>query len=225
MIAVFLSLFRHEWRPSWFLPAAPRVHAKPALPESATRNAETLRNWDGFAIDIEEARAFRDLEDRLGRLRRKRDWPTENGGPLTAEEADLGALIRNRAAQFVCPADYGLQDAAKDSDRLHQLNCKRLSPPSCGGRELTGGDNDEEAYLSVRLAAYRHSQEGRDRYRITQLEVYRSYLNPDEEAELDRLRSKYPKDPETVEHESTRRHVDPARWDGPATPARNEVVN
>src|SRR3954469_7183529 len=94
-----------------------------------------------------------------------------------------------------------------------------------GGGELTDGDDDEEAYVSARLAAYRHGQQGRDRCRMTELEVYRSYLNPDEEAELDLLRSKYPKPPDSVEHESTIHGVDVARRDGPATPARNEAVN
>jgi hypothetical protein len=36
---------------------------------------------------------------------------------------------------------------------------------------------------------------------MTELEVYRVYRNPDEEAEL--LRSEYPKAPESVELEST----------------------
>jgi hypothetical protein len=44
---------------------------------------------------------------------------------------------------------------------IHQLNCKRLSPPSCGGGELKGADDEEEALLAVCLAAYRHSPEGR----------------------------------------------------------------
>src|SRR5215210_7268607 len=56
--------------------AAPLVHAKPALPRSGAHNAQTAGKWDGFAIDIEEAKAFRDLEDRLGRLRRKRYGPS-----------------------------------------------------------------------------------------------------------------------------------------------------
>jgi hypothetical protein len=83
----------------------------------------------------------------------------------------------------------------EDSNRLHQLNCKRLSPASCGGGELKGADDEEEALLTARIAAFRYSQEGRDRHRITELEVYRPYRNGDEQAELDRLRIVYPKDP------------------------------
>jgi hypothetical protein len=32
------------------------------------------------------------------------------------------------------------------------LNCKRLSPPSCGGGELKGADDEQEALLTARLA-------------------------------------------------------------------------
>jgi hypothetical protein len=90
--------------------AAPFVHGKLTAPGNGARNAETLGKWDGFAIDIEEAKAFRELEVRLARLRPKRYAPSENGGPLTAaqivEEAKIGSLISDRAAHFVCPADY-----------------------------------------------------------------------------------------------------------------------
>jgi hypothetical protein len=84
---------------------------------------------------------------------RKGFSPSESGGPLTAaeivEESELEALISKRAAEFVCPPGYGPGDAMKDSNRLHQLNCKRLSPPSCGGGELKGTENEEEAFLTV----------------------------------------------------------------------------
>jgi hypothetical protein len=86
----------------------------------------------------------------------------------------------------------------EDSNRLHQLNCKRLSPASCGGGELKGADDEEEAFLTARVAAFRHSQEGRDRHRITELEVYRQYRSSDERAELDQLRILYPKSPESA---------------------------
>jgi hypothetical protein len=40
------------------------------------------------------------------------------------------------------------------SDRLHQLNCERLSPPSCGGGELKGAEHEEETLLTAR---WRHT--------------------------------------------------------------------
>ena len=61
------------------------------------------------------------------------------------------------------PPGYGPDDAMKDANRLHQLNCKRMSPPSRGGGELKGAEDEEEAFLTARLAAYRHSPEGRGR--------------------------------------------------------------
>jgi hypothetical protein len=54
-------------------------------------------------------------------------------------------MFHKRAAALECPPGYGESDASKDSERLHQLNCKRLSPPSCGGGELKGADDEEEA--------------------------------------------------------------------------------
>ena len=81
------------------------------------------------------------------------------------------------------------------SDRLHQLHCKRLSPPSCGGGELKGADDEEEALLTARLAAYRHSPEGRDQARTMKLMFKGRRLSVDEQDELDRLKAKYPEAP------------------------------
>ena len=178
------------------------MHAKPGIASLGDRADKTgaVRETDGFAIDIEEAKALRDIEHRLNVLLRKRYGPSENGGPLTAaeiaEEAELDAMFSKRAAALVCPPGYGPQDAMEDSNRLHQLNCKRMSPASCGGGELKGAEDEEEAYLMARVVAFRHSLEGRDRHRITELEVYRQYRSKDEQAELDRLRLVYPKGPE-----------------------------
>jgi hypothetical protein len=147
--------------------AAPLVHAKPGIASPEVGKAGAI---DGFTIDIEEAKALRDIEHRLSVLLRKRYAPSENGGPLTAaeivEESELDAMFHKRAAALESPPGYGESDATKDSNRLHQLNCKRLSPPSCGGGELKGTEDEEEALLTARLAAYRHSPEGRDRARI-----------------------------------------------------------
>jgi hypothetical protein len=179
--------------------AAPLVHAKPGIASRGDRPGETsaLIEAGGFAIDIEEAKALRDIEHRLAVVLRKRYGPSENGGPLTAaeiaEESELDAIYKKRAAALVCPSGYGLGDATEDNNRLHQLHCKRLSPPSCGGGDLKGAEDEEEAFLTARVAAFRHSQEGRDRQRIMKLELYLPYRNGAEQAELDKLRIKYPK--------------------------------
>lgn len=172
--------------------AAPLVHGKSgtALPRDPTGTVA-----EGSTIDIEEAKALRNIQRRLGTLLRKRYG--QNGGPLTAaeiaEQSELRALFSTNSAALVCPPGYGPKDAMEDSNRLHQLNCKRLSPPSCGDGELKGADDEEEANLMVRVAAFRYSQEGRERHRITELEVYRLYRSNDEQAELDELRLVYPK--------------------------------
>ena len=181
--------------------AAPLVHAKPGIASPGGHRAGVIRQTDGFNIDIEEAKALRDLEHRLAALLRKRDGPSENGGPLTdaemVEKSELGALISKRAAVLVCPPDYGPQDAMTDNDRLHRLNCKRLSPPSCGGGELKGSKDEEEALLTARVAAYRHSPEGRGRQRILELKLQEicEYLERDEKKELDQLEALYPERP------------------------------
>jgi hypothetical protein len=178
--------------------AAPLVHGKlgTTSPKDPLGRVGAVES-EGFAIDIEEAKALRNIQHRLGALLRKRYG--KNDGPLTAaeiaEEPELRAQLSRRSAAFVCPQGYGPQDAMKDSNRLHQLNCKRLSPPSCGGGELKGADDEEEAFLMARVFAFRHTQEGRDRHRITELEVYRQYRSKDEQAELDELRLAYPKAP------------------------------
>ena len=113
------------------------------------------------------------MEHRLAVLMRKQFGPSESC-TLTAadkvEKTELGALVSKRAAEFVCPPGYGPGDAMKDSNQLHQLNCKRMSPPACGGGELKGAEDEEEAFLTARVAAFRHSPEGRDRQRMRELE-------------------------------------------------------
>jgi hypothetical protein len=177
--------------------AAPLVHAKPraaSLRDPADK-ADTIGETDGFTIDIEEAKALRDIEHRLDVFGRKRWAPSENGGPPTAteieEEAELRKIFEERVMALVCPG-YGLDEVARDGNRLHQLHCKRLSPPSCGGGELSHEDDEEEAFLTARAIAYRYSQEGRDRRRIMNLEIFTRNRNAIEQAELEKLRLKYP---------------------------------
>jgi hypothetical protein len=178
--------------------AAPLVHEKSgtAVPGNPLGGVGAV-GGEGLTIDIVEAKALRNIQHRLGVLLRKQYG--QNGGPLTAaeiaEESELRAMISKKSAALVCPPGYGPQDATEDSNRLHQLNCKRLSPPFCGGGELKGADDEEEAFLMARVAAFRHSQEGRNRHRITELEVYRRYRRNDEQAALDELRLAYPNAP------------------------------
>ena len=131
---------------------------------------------------------MRDIEHRLAVLLRKQCGPSENGGPATAaeiiEEAKLRVVISDKAQALVCPAGYGPGDALNDSNRLHQLHCKHFSPSSCGGGELKGAEDEEEAFLTARIAAFRYSQEGSDRQRITELEVWRQCRSKGEQAEL-----------------------------------------
>src|SRR5258707_15244983 len=95
-----------------------------------------------------------------------------------------------RAADLVSPPGYGESDALKDSNRLHQLNCKRLSPPSCGGGELKGAEDEEEAFLTVRVAAFQHSPEGRGRRRMLALKLkgISGCRSPEGQKELDHLK-------------------------------------
>jgi hypothetical protein len=184
--------------------AAPLVHGKPKI-ASVQDRAGYASAAAGFNIDIAEAKAFRDMEHRRAVLMRKRFGPIENGALTAAEiveEAELGALINKKAAEFVCPPGYGSDDVMKDSNRLHQLNCKRMSPPAYGGGELKGAEDEEEAFLTARVAAFWHSPEGRDRKRMRELEFKgfgRRCLTLDEQKELDQLTSRYPEPPRESE--------------------------
>jgi hypothetical protein len=177
--------------------AAPLVHGKPKI-ASVEDRAGYASAAEGFNIDIAEAKAFRDMEHRCTVLLQKRYWSSENGALTAAEileETELGALINKKAAEFVCPPGYGLDDAMKDRNRLHQLNCRRMSPHSCGGGELKGAEDEEEAFLTARVAAFWHSPEGRDRKRMRELKFKgfgRRCRTLEEQKELDQLTLLYP---------------------------------
>ncbi|MDO8397970.1 MAG: hypothetical protein Q7T45_09120 [Bradyrhizobium sp.] len=181
------------------------MHEKPNIGSLGDRAGDhgSGAGTHGF-IDLAEAKTFRDMEHRLAALLRKRLGPSENGGPLTAaqiaEETELRALISKRAGEFVCPPGYGPGDAAKDSNRLHQLNCKRLSPPSCGGGNLKGAEDEEEAILTAKLAAYQKSPEGSDRQRLFKLTLQEigQGISVAEQDELNRLKANYPKHLQTA---------------------------
>ena len=179
--------------------AAPLVHGKSKIPsvEDRAGYAGAGEGPEVFKIDMADAKAFRDMEHRRLVLMRQRFGPSDNC-TLTAaevrEESELEALISKRAAEFVRPPGYGPDDAMKDANRLHQLNCKRLSPPARGGGELKGAEDEEEAFLTARVAAFWHSQEGRDRTRMRALEL-KGIRSPEEQKELDQLSEVYPEGP------------------------------
>ena len=171
--------------------ALPFVHAKPGTRPGDPAGTEKLMDDTGaFAIDNAEARALRDDYHRLGELVRKKC-----GDPLSAaeveEESRLCARIEDRARAIGCPAGYGLKQAQKDRNRLHQLYCKRISPPTYGGGALSDAEDAEEAQLSARVAAFDESPEGCARRRIRDLEMQRG-RSAAEQSELDNLRTLYP---------------------------------
>ena len=182
--------------------AVPLVHGKPKI--AAVDRAGSASAAAGFNIDIAEAKAFRDIEHRLAVLMRKRFGPSENGALTAAEiveETELDALIDKKAAEFVCPPGYGPDDAMKNSNRLHQLDCRRMRPPAYGGSELKGAEDEEEAFLTARVAAFWHSPEGRDRKRIRELEFkgIGGCRTLYEQKELDQLTLLYPEPPRESE--------------------------
>src|ERR1019366_10197352 len=97
--------------------AAPLVHGKlgTASPGDPVGRVGAVGS-EGFTIDIEEAKALRNIQLRLGVFLRKKYG--QKAGPLTAaeiaEESELSALISKRSAALVCPPGYGLQDAMED---------------------------------------------------------------------------------------------------------------
>jgi len=173
----------------------PFVHAKPL---SACRGdpAGTAKPIDGtysFTIDGAVAKALRDDDHRLGELLRKKC-----GGTLSAmeaeEESKLRTRIADRARAIGCPTGYGPRQVQKDSNRLHQLYCKRISPLSCGGGPLADAEDVEEAQLTARVAAFDESPEGRARRRIRDLQIkdFSGGRSAAERDELDSLQTLYP---------------------------------
>jgi hypothetical protein len=101
----------------------PFVHAKPGSARPGDP-AGTAKLIDGSsAIGNALAKALRDDYHRLGELVRKKC-----GDPLSAAEVEEESKVRerigDRARAIGCPAGYGLKQAQKDSNRLHQLYCK-----------------------------------------------------------------------------------------------------
>ncbi len=150
-----------------------------------------------YTIDPTLAKALRNDQQQLSELIRKRP-PSQHDGSVSAaeveEESRLRASIADRVKAISCPIGYGPRQARNDSNRLHQLNCKRLTPPSCGGGTLTDAEDAEEAQLLARVAAYDESPEGRVRNRIfeLQLQAFGREFGATQRNELDNLRTLYP---------------------------------
>ena len=171
------------------------IHAKPgtARPGDPAGTAKLIDGTGAFTIDNVVAKALRDDYHRLGELVRKKC-----GNPLSAaeleEESNVRLSIGDRARAIGCPAGYGLKQAQQDNNRLHQLYCQRISPPSCGGGALPDAEDAEEAQLTARVAAFEESPEGYARRRIRDLilQDFREGRSAAEQNELDSLRTLYP---------------------------------
>ena len=173
----------------------PFVHARPAsaCPGDPAGTAKLIDGTGVFTIDNAVANALRDDDHRLGELLRKKC-----SGPLSAteveEETKLRGRIADRARAIGCPAGYGLRQAQNDTNRLHQLYCKRMSPSSCGGGPLPDAEDVEEAQLTARVAAFDESPEGWARRRIRDLEMrdFSGGRSAAEQDELNNLQTLYP---------------------------------
>jgi hypothetical protein len=112
--------------------AAPFVHAKPgnARPGDSAASVTFIEGVGHFAIEPALAKAVRDDQHRLSELLRKRYFPDDYGGPLSAaeikEESELLARVGDRASAISCPVGYGPKQARNDRNRLHTLRCKRI---------------------------------------------------------------------------------------------------
>jgi hypothetical protein len=143
----------------------------------------------GFDFDPALARALRDDKWRAYQVFQKRLLQKTSESP---EETELNARIAETAKALQCPAGYGPREAMRDSDQLHKLFCKRISP---GPHMLSEAEDAEEAHLTARVAAYEVSPEGQGRSRISELGLQsfgKRGLSAAEKAELDELRTRYP---------------------------------
>jgi len=192
----------------------PFVHARPvrARPDDLPGTAKLIDAAGAFTVADAVAKALRDDYQRLGELVRKKCSDALSAAEVE-EELRLRARIEDRAGAIGCPAGYGLKQAQKDSNRLHELYCKRISPPSYGGGALSEAEDAEEAQLRARLAAFEESPEGCAQRRIRDLELqdFGAGRSSAEQSELENLRTLYPNlpldsdDPLTEAFEAWRR--------------------
>jgi hypothetical protein len=169
----------------------PFVHARPgrARQGDSVGTAELIDGTGTFTIGNAVAKALRDDYHRLGELVRKKCGDLLSTAEVE-EESKLRERISDRARTIGCPTDYGLKEAQKDSNRLHKLYCKRISPPSSGGGALSDAEDVEEAQLRARVAAFDESPKGCARRRIRDLEM--QWCSTIEQNELDNLRTLFP---------------------------------
>jgi hypothetical protein len=170
-----------------------------------------------FIIEPQLAKSLRNDCRRLDELSRKKSLPSQFGGPITATELEemekLRVSIADRARAIGCPASYGQIEARRDSNRLHKLWCKEMSPRSCGGGPLNTAEDAEEAQLLARRRVFQESPEGRALARIFELDLTRFGgvgHSPAEKEEYERLQAMYPNkmdpdDPHTERIEEFRR--------------------
>lgn len=157
------------------------------------KDLRTATRWTNSPSILNKPRPSETFQKRANSLLGKRLAPIANGRLTPAEiveEGELSALIIKMADSFACPTDYTSKPAMEDSNRLHQLNCKRISPRG----SLSNAEDEEEALLSIRVAAHQRSPEGRYRKRMEEL-TFKSFgkgCNADEQEELDRLTSLFP---------------------------------
>jgi hypothetical protein len=192
--------------------AAPLVHAKRGTAPSndPIANAKLIDGACGFTIDPILARVLRDDCERRDELLRKRPLSTAE----ELEQSWLRARIPKMANAIGCPVGYGALQARKDTNRLSQLYCKRITPPSCGGGALRDAEDAEEAQLRARVEAYEQSPEGLARRRIRDLEMKafsRGGRTTAEQSELDGLLPLYPHPPLDPDDPSDARSMELAK--------------
>jgi hypothetical protein len=187
--------------------AAPYRHAN-ALPHP---DQMSLVIDDPFGFDPAVSAEIRDDVRRLGELYQKKQERTrdrekaDRGRPKAdretpiedpdqelrdlfrprPEEDEPQARIDARLKTVQCPTAYSSEAAAKDSNRLDELNKKRMTPPYSA---LTDTEVTEEAHLEMRVRVYYWR-------RIEELESRTSSaggLSASEETELEYLRERYP---------------------------------
>ena len=184
--------------------AAPYLHAN-ALPHP---DQMSLVIDDPFGFDPAVSAEIRDDVRRLGelsqeglertrerekadreRLKADRKRPIEDRDQQLRdslkshpEEDALKARIDARLKKVQCPASYGSEAAAKDSERIHLLNMKHMTPPNSS---LSDAEVTEKAHLEMRVGVY-------NRRRLEELESRSSAggLSASEESELEGLRER-----------------------------------
>ena len=127
------------------------------------KKGRVLPDEYGFTVNSKLARHYRDTVRELRSLVRQRNRVI----PVIAEkirklEARAGAILRR--LELPCPTQYGVDQAAKDQERLIELICLREDTA------LTEEQDAEEAHLRMRLDVFRNGPEETARKRRKELE-------------------------------------------------------